>query len=864
MDITDQQFPNISCSVGNIHNDVCHKTVFTRTLGLKRLQELTDREKELLYWRVGCALSDMTNTDFTVCRHHEQMYLLRYESKQTACCDPFSKHADTVKASLRVITLQLAKHLKPLGLDIKPGQKLCIKCRILCTDMTERACSKRALLDSPQKSCVDSTESVTELTRNEDRTCLNTSLTNLGCTPIKLHSLSSHSKRSYMKRKMSQMKGSMKVKMSSVIGLEEQEVQCLSSTDSEQDEAEALQKKASDMDDIVESINRKIPEVSNQHKVQLLTIVPLSWSRNEVAQTFGVSEYLVREAQKLRKEVGICSMRAPYKGKLLNEFTISLITAFYQDDEYSRQLPGIKDKVSISRNVYMQKRLVLCNLKELYAAFKMKYGNEKVGFSKFCSLRPKWCVLAGSSGTHSICVCMIHQNVELIIQGLGIKDTNSELMKRFVCDTENRDCMLKRCNNCPSIETVKEYLSQKCTYSEDDMVVYSQWISVDRTELVSLQLSFGELADKLITQMQVLIPHAYIAKAQSKYFKSRKENLANETEAIVVLDFAENFSFVMQDEVQGYHWNKSMCTLHPAIVYYKLDGLIMSFSMCVLSDDLEHDVPFVHEVQHQLVSLLKSKLPKLTQIEYNSDGCAAQYKNCKNFLNLCHHQSDFGIRAAWSFFATSHGKSACDGIGGTVKRLTARASLQRPYNDQITSPVQMYEFCSKEISGIHFVFIKHEDMVHIRSDQEKRFSFTKTIAGTRSFHFFSPQNDHTLSMKRISKDEHYALNFTFSTNNISMPEHVPNTYVCAIYDRKWYVGIVVEIKTDMGDALVKFMQPAGPSRSFTWPEKDDNCWIPFQHILCCIPVPCTTSGHQYQLSEATTQLIQRKWLDLQV
>ena len=33
--------------------------------------------------------------------------------------------------------------------------------------------------------------------------------------------------------------------------------------------------------------------------------------------------------------------------------------------------------------------------------------------------------------------------------------------------------------------------------------------------------------------------------------------------------------------------------------------------------------------------------------------------------------------------ATAHGKGACDGIGGTVKRLAARASLQKPYSDQI-------------------------------------------------------------------------------------------------------------------------------------------------------------------------------------
>ena len=47
-----------------------------------------------------------------------------------------------------------------------------------------------------------------------------------------------------------------------------------------------------------------------------------------------------------------------------------------------------------------------------------------------------------------------------------------------------------------------------------------------------------------------------------------------------------------------------------------------------------------------------------------------------------------------SFFATSHGKNACDGVGGTVKRLAAHASLQRAKELQIIAPRQLYEFAS--------------------------------------------------------------------------------------------------------------------------------------------------------------------------
>ena len=32
---------------------------------------------------------------------------------------------------------------------------------------------------------------------------------------------------------------------------------------------------------------------------------------------------------------------------------------------------------------------------------------------------------------------------------------------------------------------------------------------------------------------------------------------------MIMLDFTENYSFVVQDEVQGFHWNNTHATLHP-------------------------------------------------------------------------------------------------------------------------------------------------------------------------------------------------------------------------------------------------------------------------------------------------------------
>ena len=73
-------------------------------------------------------------------------------------------------------------------------------------------------------------------------------------------------------------------------------------------------------------------------------------------------------------------------------------------------------------------------------------------------------------------------------------------------------------------------------------------------------------------------------------------------------------------------------------------------------------------MKNEVLRKVLADLPETKDVTYFSDGCASQYKNCKNLFNMCHHVSEFGINAKWVFFATSHGKQPCDRIAGTVKQ----------------------------------------------------------------------------------------------------------------------------------------------------------------------------------------------------
>lgn len=179
-------------------------------------------------------------------------------------------------------------------------------------------------------------------------------------------------------------------------------------------------------------------------KIQILTLLPEKWNERRICETMNTSQHLTRVAKKLVEEKGLLSTPESKLGRysvelmflvhlkteLLNIFRIGRtithqmllkIENFYNDDEYSALMPGMKDFVSVRNNdgnrVHVQKRLVLSNLKELYQCFREINPTEKIGFSKFASLRPKHCVLAGASGTHTICVCTIHQNFKLMMLG---------------------------------------------------------------------------------------------------------------------------------------------------------------------------------------------------------------------------------------------------------------------------------------------------------------------------------------------------------------------------------------------------------------------------------------------------------------
>ena len=149
----------------------------------------------------------------------------------------------------------------------------------------------------------------------------------------------------------------------------------------------------------------------------------------------------------------------------------------------SPSLWKIKVKVNNER-VHMQKRLLLINLKELYQIFKENHPQMKCSFSKFAMLRPKNCVLAGASGTHSVCVCAIHENVKLSIEGSNLKNLTAnspnptksyhDCFRQMLCIEPSMNCYFGKCIECPTATKLINELEKIFEENFIDEITYRQ------------------------------------------------------------------------------------------------------------------------------------------------------------------------------------------------------------------------------------------------------------------------------------------------------------------------------------------------------------------------------------------------------
>lgn len=316
----------------------------------------------------------------------------------------------------------------------------------------------------------------------------------------------------------------------------------------------------------------------------------------------------------------------------------------------------------------------------------------------------------------------------------------------------NSDCYLGTCKDCPGIGRLKTYMTQIFEDQEITEIIYPQWVNTPQTILKNIVDNDVDFISTFCEQVKNVLPHDFIAKKQSAYYKDLKNKL-EEGHFLVSMDFSENYAFIAQNAPPGFHWFNNQATVFVSYYYYKdaESGKIESKGFVVISDNRTHDAVAVYTFMQLLIKHLKNNF-SLKKIDYFTDGAPQQFKNFKNVINLYNHAKDFKVAATWNFFPTAHGKGASDGVGGSVKRAAAKASLRLPPTEQILSPEALYNWLENNgnFKNVDFAFSPKSDYDKNVEKLKKRFENASQVKDIKKFHCINPLSNGRVECKVYS------------------------------------------------------------------------------------------------------------------
>ena len=192
-----------SCHFGDLLHEECHKTTYSRSTGLRRLDELADDIQHTYLWRAG--LLDKQQEIETICFHHEQLLGNVFERRNnSSCCGVLIKHQKKVVGKKR-ITLVMADILESRNHNVVPGHMLCRHCVDVYDSLSitdEQSENEDPVAEPNSSDDMDEAADVDYEVLETPRKKLNSSLKMVGVSPVNLHGIPQHSRAKSARQKL--------------------------------------------------------------------------------------------------------------------------------------------------------------------------------------------------------------------------------------------------------------------------------------------------------------------------------------------------------------------------------------------------------------------------------------------------------------------------------------------------------------------------------------------------------------------------------------------------------------------------------------------------------------------------------------
>lgn len=462
---------------------------------------------------------------------------------------------------------------------------------------------------------------------------------------------------------------------------------------------------------------------------------------------------------------------------------MSLVKDFYYRNDISYTAPGMKDEMVIWENgqkVKCRKYFLTMFLREAYAVFKASHDDFKIGFSKFCNLRPKNVLLLKDTPLDQ-CKCKTHENFRLLLKGAGIAYDGS-FWDTQLCETEDLSSnhWIGECESCNSEKKLKQHLSGR-DFSE--LCTWYQWEENDLGRLKRIMHSgcLGELFDIMWNSFPVFREHVRIKRIQNNEFLKDK-SLSHKR--VLQMDFAMSFSCEYQNEIQSALWSRNTVLLFTAATFFRDE--CQTYLICSDSPDKGKNTIYA------FVKKLYQTIPKDESIQIETiftDGPSSEFKN-KYMLKVLNGLSNlYGKPFEWKYFATSHGKGVVDGIGGRAKSLVRTKCLSKSETTCVQSSTDFFELVQELMPQTKVIHISKQEIEEIaRSDNP--WEQIHDAPGIRKVHHITTAAEKVL-LYNTSIDQNPTLSITFEKQN-TLSLNVGD-WCLVLYDGNQYPGEIANV-----------------------------------------------------------------------
>ena len=149
-----------------------------------------------------------------------------------------------------------------------------------------------------------------------------------------------------------------------------------------------------------------------------------------------------------------------------------------------------------------------------------------------------------------------------------------------------------------------------------------KWFKGDKYYEKKLMEKGGEIADELESGVQDIKMHYYRKWTQSKEYKKQIEEI-KEGEAIIHVDFSENYKNKQQNKVKPAHYGQSQFSLYTVCIYMKEDKNVTCKSYVLVTQENVRSCKVSFALNNFLINKLKEEIT-IFSVKFWPDGCVCK------------------------------------------------------------------------------------------------------------------------------------------------------------------------------------------------------------------------------------------------